>query len=121
MAIISNWDSRLPALIDRLGIRHYFETLTVSALVGYEKPHPAIFQIALERASLEPHQALYIGDDIVLDYHAARKAGMYALHLDRSSRFDPHDDTITSLAELFSRLDLGALNHEDHESYEEHK
>lgn len=104
LAMISNWDSRLPALIEQLGISRYFEKVIVSALVGYEKPHPAIFQIALENTGLDGSEVVYIGDDLFLDYQAARKAGLHAIHLDRHGRFQHHEDRITSLHELHQRL-----------------
>lgn len=104
MALISNWDSRLPALIEQLGLTPYFPTVVVSSLVGYEKPHPAIFEIALQQTQLAPEEALYIGDDPFLDYQAAQKAGMRALHLDRNGRFPDHPDKISSLHELLTRI-----------------
>ncbi len=104
LAVISNWDSRLPSLLDELKISDYFETVVVSALVGYEKPHPAIFQIALERTGMQPSDVTYIGDDPVLDYQAAKSAGMRAFHLDRLERFDWHSEKIVSLNELLSCL-----------------
>ncbi|HET6266117.1 MAG TPA: HAD-IA family hydrolase [Acidobacteriota bacterium] len=100
LAIISNWDSRLPSLLQSLGLAPFFKATVVSALVGYEKPHPAIFQIALKDTNLQPHEVLYIGDDPFLDYQAAQKAGMDALHLDRSGHYKPHPGRITSLTEI---------------------
>lgn len=104
LAIISNWDSRLPLLVDQLGISHFFDALVVSALVGYEKPHPAIFQIALQQTGLEPQEVLYIGDDPYLDYQAAKKTGLHALHLDRNDRFPHHTEKISSLSELIKHI-----------------
>ncbi len=104
LGIISNWDSRLPSLLQQLGISHFFNTVVVSALVGYEKPHPAIFQIALERVGLDPSEVVYIGDDPVLDYQAARNAGMQALHLDRSKQFPTHDNKIACLQDILEKL-----------------
>lgn len=104
LAIISNWDSRLPSLCDQLGISSFFETVVVSAIVGYEKPHPTIFQIALEQTGLSPEEVIYIGDDPYLDYQAARKIGIHSLHLDRYNRFPDHPDRIVSLAELMDHL-----------------
>lgn len=104
MGIISNWDSRLPHLCEALGIRPFFETMIVSALVGYEKPHPSIFQKALEETGLAPETALYIGDDPYLDYQAARNVGLHALHLDRLNRYADHDGRITSLPEILPYL-----------------
>jgi FMN phosphatase YigB (HAD superfamily) len=47
---------------------------------------------------------LYIGDDPFLDYQAARKVELHALHLDRSNRFPAHPDKISSLHELIERI-----------------
>lgn len=104
LAIISNWDSRLPVLCDQLGITSFFETVVVSAIVGYEKPHPTIFQIALNETGLSPEHVLYIGDDPYLDYQAARKIGIHSLHLDRYNRFPNHPDRIVSLLELLNHI-----------------
>lgn len=104
MGIISNWDSRLPHLCEALGISRFFETMVVSALVGYEKPHPSIFKKALEETGLSPETALYVGDDPYLDYQAARNVGLNALHLDRLNRYSDHEGRITSLPEILPYL-----------------
>jgi putative hydrolase of the HAD superfamily len=104
LAIVSNWDSRLPSLCDRLGITRFFHTVVVSSIVGYEKPHPYIFQIALEQTGLSAEQVMYIGDDPFLDYQAARKIGIHSLQLDRNNRYPDHPHRITSLSELHKFL-----------------
>lgn len=104
LAIISNWGSQLPVLCDQLRITSYFETLVVSAIVGYEKPHPNIFRFALNETGLSPEDVLYIGDDLYLDYQASRKIGMHSLHLDRYNRFPHHPDRIVSLIELLDHV-----------------
>ena len=40
LAIVSNWDSGLPALLDRLGLASWFDAIVVSHLEGMEKPRP---------------------------------------------------------------------------------
>jgi len=104
LAVVSNWDSRLPSLFDALGLAPFFESVVISSVVGYEKPHPRIFEIALEQTSLQPNEVLYVGDDPFLDYQAAKKAGLHALHLDRAGRFADHPDKITDLHQLVQRL-----------------
>ena len=42
LGVVSNWDSRLPTLLHRLGLRHRFDALAVSSLEGVEKPDPAL-------------------------------------------------------------------------------
>jgi putative hydrolase of the HAD superfamily len=104
LAIISNWDSRLPTLCDELGLTPFFDAVIVSSMVGYEKPHPGIFQVALSKTSLAPQEALYIGDDPYLDYQAALNAGLYSLHLDRYDRFPDHPQKIQTLRQLLTEF-----------------
>ena len=44
------------------GLRDYFDVVVDSALVGVEKPDPAIFQAALDALGVAPEEALYVGD-----------------------------------------------------------
>jgi putative hydrolase of the HAD superfamily len=105
LAIISNWDSRLPALCDQLELKSYFDTIVVSSIVGYEKPHPGIFEVALRETKLSPEEVLYIGDDPYLDYQGAMKAGLHAFQLDRYDRFPDHPKRLRNLNELLELLE----------------
>ncbi|TAJ17583.1 MAG: HAD family hydrolase [Planctomycetota bacterium] len=76
--IVSNWSARLPRLLDRLGFGACFEPLVCSALVGFEKPDPRIFALALERANVGAGEALHAGDDERND-SAAAHSGIHAI------------------------------------------
>ena len=82
LAVISNADGRIDGVLERAGLRQFFEILVDSGLVGYEKPDVRIFQEALQRMSARPEQSLYVGDVYAIDYCGARNAGMHALLLD---------------------------------------
>jgi putative hydrolase of the HAD superfamily len=84
MAILSNWDSRLPALLRELGIRHHFGPILVSALEGYEKPDPRIFHLAAGRAGVAPGEMLHVGDREREDLEGARGAGCMGLRIHRN-------------------------------------
>lgn len=84
LAVVSNWDRRLPDLLDRLGLAGHFEAIVVSAAVGREKPDPAIFHAALGALGVEPAAAVHVGDHRREDVEGALAVGMQALHLDRS-------------------------------------
>ncbi|HEV8335049.1 MAG TPA: HAD-IA family hydrolase [Candidatus Polarisedimenticolia bacterium] len=84
MAVVSNWDSRLPALLRELGIRHYFGPILVSALEGYEKPDPRIFHAAAARAGVRPGQVLHVGDRQLEDIEGARRAGCQWVRIERN-------------------------------------
>jgi putative hydrolase of the HAD superfamily len=92
MAVVSNWDDRLPVLLERLEISRFFESIVFSASVGSEKPFPAIFERALEELSLPPQEVLHIGDRLREDVEGARGIGMQSIHLNRDSdKGDLHD------------------------------
>ena len=79
LGVISNWDSRLPALLASLDLSAHFETLVYSAAAGFEKPHPAIFKSALAAFGVDPAHAVHVGDRLEEDYAGARAAGLNAL------------------------------------------
>ncbi len=97
MAVVSNWDSRLPALLRELGIRHYFGPILVSALEGYEKPDPRIFHLAAERAGVAPGQVLHAGDRDLEDVEGARRSGCLWVKIERNGG---RDDGLSAVLRL---------------------
>ena len=82
IAVISNSDGEIHAVLRRCGIVDCFQSITDSGNVGHEKPHPAIFVAALREMKAEPADSLYVGDVYSIDYVGARKAGMQAVVFD---------------------------------------
>ncbi len=99
-AIVSNWDRRLPLLLERLGLRRRFECVVTSAEVGRRKPHPRIFEHALERLGLSPDRVLHVGDSHDEDVVGARQAGITALLIDRQGSATPGTGVITRLDDV---------------------
>jgi putative hydrolase of the HAD superfamily len=63
VVVTSNFDSRLPAILDGLGLAGLFDSLFVSAQLGVAKPQPAIFDAIARRFRLtDPRQILHVGD-----------------------------------------------------------
>lgn len=79
LATISNGN----ADVRRLGLEKYFKIIISADEVGLSKPDPAPFLAALERAGVEPHQALHIGDHPIDDIQGAREAGLHTLWFNR--------------------------------------
>lgn len=104
LVVVSNWDSSLPSLLSRLGIRDAFDDVIVSAVVGFSKPDRAIFDEAIRRAGVPHGAALHVGDSLVDDYEGARAAGLAALLLDRHGRAREGVEAIASLKEVPSRV-----------------
>jgi HAD superfamily hydrolase (TIGR01509 family) len=82
LAVISNADGKIADVLESCGIADCFRTITDSGLVGYEKPHPAIFETALRDIGVAPEQSLYVGDMYSVDYVGATRAGMQAILFD---------------------------------------
>jgi putative hydrolase of the HAD superfamily len=99
LAVVSNWDERLPRLLDGLGLARRFDAIVFSQEVGVEKPHPRIFRAALARLGVPPEAALHVGDRKLEDVEGARGAGLGALWLSRAGGGD-----LATLAELPERL-----------------
>jgi putative hydrolase of the HAD superfamily len=83
LVVVSNWDDRLPILLERLELAGLFETIIYSAGVGVEKPFGAIFERVLEELELPAQEVVHIGDRVQEDVEGARGVGMQALHLTR--------------------------------------
>jgi len=99
LAVVSNWDERLPLLLERLGLAKSFQAIVCSSEVGVEKPDHRIFRRALERLGVGPEAALHVGDHRLEDVEGAVAAGMHAVQLDRRGGGHGLPD-LTSLPEL---------------------
>jgi putative hydrolase of the HAD superfamily len=104
LLVVSNWDSTLPRLLERLELLPFFDDVVVSAVFGASKPSRAIFDEAVRRAGVPHADVLHVGDSLLDDYHGARAAGLCALLVDRAGRAPEGSEAIRSLSELPPRL-----------------
>lgn len=101
IAVISNADGRIDAVLRRCGICDCFASITDSGNVGHEKPHPAIFAAALSKMKADPAESLYVGDVYSVDYVGARNAGMQAVLMDVAGAYrEQEHPQVESLAAL---------------------
>jgi putative hydrolase of the HAD superfamily len=101
IAVISNADGKIDAILRRCGIADCFASITDSGIVGHEKPHPAIFEAALRKMKADPAESLYVGDVYSVDYVGATKAGMHAVLFDVAGAYrDREVPRVESLAAL---------------------
>ncbi|HSI72673.1 MAG TPA: HAD-IA family hydrolase [Fimbriimonas sp.] len=97
MAVISNWDYSLHRCLRMFELESYFKVRLASLEEGIEKPDSRLFEIALEQLGATPDETVHVGDDPIDDVEGARRAGLRAVHLDRSGATG---DAIRSLDEL---------------------
>jgi putative hydrolase of the HAD superfamily len=94
------------------GILDFFPDCRVTAAdAGYLKPHPEIFEYALNKLGVSADEAVFVGDNAVADIAGAQGAGMRAILRRKADRLPATsglvipDATITSLRELPAILD----------------
>jgi putative hydrolase of the HAD superfamily len=62
--------------VGRIGLGSYFAASVSAHELGFGKPDPRIYLEACRRAGARPEEVLHVGDDLHLDVHAARDAGL---------------------------------------------
>ncbi len=101
IAVISNADGRINAVLERCAIADCFASITDSGIVGHEKPHPEIFAAALRAMRAEPDESLYVGDVYSVDYVGASRFGMQAVLFDVAGAYrDREFPRVESMAGL---------------------
>jgi putative hydrolase of the HAD superfamily len=103
LAIVSNWDTPLDPLTERLGIAKYFDVITAShdVRVRSAKPDPHIFEYTLKAVGVSAEETVHVGDTYEADIVGAREVGIRPILIDREgSQAGIWHETIRSLAEL---------------------
>lgn len=116
IGLISNagYDEDVQVLIDQAGFRPYLEFVLTSAAAGIRKPHPDIFEAALNYFGVPARQAVMVGDFLQADILGANRLGMGSVWITRRvdlgssqpwlERIQPNR-TISTLGELPALLE----------------
>lgn len=101
LAIISNFDSRLYAVLQALALNDLFQSVTISTQVGAAKPEAEIFEAALAKHQHLPSDAWHVGDSWSEDYEGSIGAGLQGIWLNRKgaefSQLGPTAETVSAL------------------------
>ena len=107
---MSNWVWTLPELLHSLDLVGHFAFIAASARIGFEKPHPRIFEWALDQARVPASQVIHVGDHVDADV-LGRAAGGHRSGAHRPpwpirpGRGAADTPVITSLDELVELVD----------------
>lgn len=80
--VVSNFDQRLPIILQALEINDFLDVVMIPARCRIEKPDRRIFAAALETLELPAGSVVYVGDDPEKDRAAGARAGMQCLDPD---------------------------------------
>ena len=105
-------------LVDRFGLRSFFDFVLTSATCSYRKPHTRIFEVALAHWGYSASEAAMIGDTLEADIAGGRRAGLYTIWISRRAqppakiprafRPDARIHTLLELPALLSELERPA-------------
>lgn len=93
-----------------IGLSHHFKVSLAAHELGVAKPDAAIFLAACRELGVAPEDAVYVGDDVLLDVQGAQRAGLRAVWMNRtgSTRHLEHevvpDATVRDFDELLDWL-----------------
>jgi putative hydrolase of the HAD superfamily len=83
LGVLSNFDSRLYAVLPALDLAGFFTSVTISTEVGAAKPDARMFEAALRKHDCSPDAAWHVGDSFQEDYEGAKAAGLRGIWLRR--------------------------------------
>ena len=87
------------------GLLPYFDHLIISEEVGFAKPHPGIFQAALDRSGTAIEEVIMIGDNLHADIEGAQKAGITAIWFNPDKNPGP-EEPLLQIHDLNTLLEL---------------
>jgi putative hydrolase of the HAD superfamily len=91
-------------LLDKFGLRDFFDVVLVSGAINKRKPSPEIFEKALKALGVDASRAVFVGDMLGLDVKGARNVGMKSVLIERRPLGEvgdvKPDKVIRSLKEL---------------------
>jgi len=101
LAVVSNFDGRLPGLLEGLALTPALDLTVWSSAAGAAKPARAIFEVAARDLGVDLAEVCHVGDDLEADVAGAKAAGAMAVHLDRTGQCN---GSIPRLTDLLTRL-----------------
>ena len=91
--------------LEQMGLAQRLDFSVFSSEVGTRKPHPAIFERALEALGVEPENALFVGDRLYEDIRGAGELGMMTVQA-LWFRADEHADGREPDHQAFTQADV---------------
>jgi putative hydrolase of the HAD superfamily len=82
LGIVANiWSEGMNPVLERLNLKKFFSVAVASVDVGFQKPDPRIFHLALDRLGLSPEEAIMVGDNPRADIEPGHDLGMCTVRL----------------------------------------
>ena len=83
LAVIENWDARLLSMLKAWDLDKYFSFTLCGGDLKLRKPDPHIFTMCLNKAGIQPKEAVYVGDHYTDDVVGPKQVGITPILYDR--------------------------------------
>ncbi|HTI14548.1 MAG TPA: RbtT/DalT/CsbX family MFS transporter [Dictyobacter sp.] len=108
LGLVANSQANVIEALRRDGIADLFSVMALSDIVGVEKPHPRIFQYALDKMQVPAYRAVHVGNRLDTDVRPATQLGLRTVWILRGEappaptheQLNQPDEVITSLIGL---------------------
>jgi len=91
--------------LERMGIAERVDFAVFSSELGKRKPHPEIFQRALDALDVRPEEAIFVGDRLYEDVRGSNEVGMTSVQA-IWFRADEHADGGEPDFQAFTQMDV---------------
>lgn len=93
-------------LLDRFGLDRFFAAVVASDALGVRKPHPRIYETALDAVGGSAEDAVFAGDSFEPDYAGPRRVGIRSFLVDPGARYVaiPAAHRLAHITELADRI-----------------
>jgi putative hydrolase of the HAD superfamily len=91
--------------LEQMGIAERIDFAVFSSELGKRKPHPAIFERALEALDVEPGEAMFVGDRLYEDVRGSNEVGMTSVQA-LWFRADEHPEGGEPDHQAFTQMDV---------------
>ncbi len=82
--VTGGFEEDIEMIVPRTGLDSYFDVKVGVNTTGRRKPHPTAFRYALEKLSVEPSEAIFVGDNFENDYMGAQNVGIIPVLMKRN-------------------------------------
>jgi len=102
--LISNVGQEIESYCRELGFEPFLDYKVTSFEVGYDKPRPEIFRLALDKAGVKANDSIFIGDIYEQDIVGARNVGMKPILISRNGAAEYDCIVISDLSQALDHI-----------------
>jgi putative hydrolase of the HAD superfamily len=94
LALVTNGDARQQRdKIERHDLARWFDVILIEGELGYGKPDRRVYESALGKLEVAPHEAWMVGDNLEWDVVAPESLGIRGIWIDTHGRGLPREST----------------------------